>query len=284
MLMNKPTGPETQHEVQRLLGRCMLRLQQYERLMKVVLAHHELAGPVDTLDAQRSSRVEKLSDKSLGQLVKTLFESYAVPDGFERELLPESSTPTDRISFAISQRVTMKPERLAGVRNAVEELVKVRNDLVHHLIEQFELWTDDGCAAAINHLVATYDRIDKHYEELEAWARGMDSARSMMVQFMQSDAVREMLESGIAPDGSFDWPTTGIVSVLHEATKLLAVQGWTPLESAKAWVKSNHPEQTPEKYGCRSWPQVLHESSLFDLTYRVDAEGRKLGWFKERSR
>lgn len=36
---------DLQREVQRLLGRCMLRLQQYERLLKAIVAHHELAGP-----------------------------------------------------------------------------------------------------------------------------------------------------------------------------------------------------------------------------------------------
>lgn len=282
--MKKPTGPLTQHEVQRLLGRCMLRLQQYERLMKALLAHHEISGTVDKLEAHRSSRVEKRSDKTLGHLVKALFETYLVPDGFERELLPESSTSTEQVSFAFSHRVTMEPERLAEVRNAVEELVKVRNDLVHHLIAQFDLWTDDGCTAAISHLTATYDRIDKHYGELEAWAKQMDTARSAMAQIMQSDAFRDMLVNAIAPDGSFDWPATGIVSVLRESTKRLAVEGWTSLASAQTWVHANHPDQTPERYGCRSWPQVLNESRLFDLTYRADAEGRKLGWFRERSR
>lgn len=48
----------------------MLRIQQYERLLKVMLAHHELAGPVETLEAQRSERMGKLADKSLGTLVK----------------------------------------------------------------------------------------------------------------------------------------------------------------------------------------------------------------------
>lgn len=59
--------------------------------------------------------MEKASDKTLGTLVKWLFDSYAVPDGFERELLPEDKVPTDRISMAISDRMTMAPERLAEV-------------------------------------------------------------------------------------------------------------------------------------------------------------------------
>jgi hypothetical protein len=284
MLTNTPTGPQAQREVQRLLGRCMLQLQQYERLLKAVLAHHELAGTVDTLEAQRSSRVEKLSDKTLGHLVKALFESHVVPDGFERELLPTQSTPTDQASFAFSFRITMPPARWADMREALEALVNVRNDLVHHFIAQFDLHTDEGCVAAIAHLTATGDRIDKHHREFEDWAKDTDAARSTAAQILQSDAFREVFVNGIAPDGSFDWPSTGIVSALRESSKLLAMDGWTSLASATAWIQSHHPEQVPQKYGCRSWPQVLQESNLFDLTYRVDADGKKIGWFKERSR
>ncbi len=96
--MTDDPRPELQRNVQRLLGRCMLRLQQYERLMKALLAHYELTGPLDTLEAQRAARIEKLSDKSLGILVKALFETYAVVEGTERELLPDDKEPTDRIS------------------------------------------------------------------------------------------------------------------------------------------------------------------------------------------
>jgi len=53
----------------------MLPLQQYERLMKTLLVHHELAGPAHTLEAQRAANLEKFSEKTLGTLVKALFES-----------------------------------------------------------------------------------------------------------------------------------------------------------------------------------------------------------------
>ena len=32
----------SQREVQRLLGRCLLRLQQYEHLIKAIVAHHDI--------------------------------------------------------------------------------------------------------------------------------------------------------------------------------------------------------------------------------------------------
>ncbi|MBL0719729.1 OST-HTH/LOTUS domain-containing protein [Piscinibacter sp. Jin2] len=251
--------------------------------MKTLLAHHELAGPVDTLEAQRASRVDKLADKSLGTLVKALFESYAVVDDCERDLLPEGKTPTDRVAMAFSQRMVMAPERLAQARAAVEDLVAMRNQLVHHLIDRFDLWSDDGCAAAARHLEACYERIDQHFGELAGWARSMDEARALMASFTQSDAFRELVVNGIAPDGSFEWPVSGIVGVLRKAEQHLSEGGWTRLDRAREWMASTHPEQTPQKYGCRAWPQVLSESRQFDLEYRVGEDGRKLAWYRARA-
>lgn len=274
--------PQPQHEVQRLLGRCLLRLQQYERLMKAMLAHHELAGPVDTLEAQRASRVEKLSDKSLGTLVKALFESYAVADGYERELLPADKAPTDRVSMAFRFRMTMAPDRLAQTRAAIEDLVAMRNELVHHLIERFDLWSDDGCVAAVEHLEGCYARVDRHFDELAGWARSMDEAQGMMASFAQSDAFHDMLVNGIAPDGGVEWFASGIVRVLREAAQRLSEHGWTRLDQAREWMASAHPDQTPAKYGCRTWKQVLSESRLFDLEYRLSVDGHRVAWYRER--
>lgn len=276
-------NPETQHVVQRLLGRCMLRIQQYERLMKAMLAHHELAGPVDSLELQRSERVERLSDKSLGTLVKALFESYVVQDGFEKDLLPEARTPTDRISMAFSFRMSMEQGRWTETKQAIEELVSLRNDLVHHFIERFDVWSDTGCAEAIGHLEASYQRIDRHYCELVEWANNMEAAREGMAALAQTPAFHDMFVNGIAPDGSFDWPHSGIVRVLREAAVKFAVDRWTSLEQARSWLAEAHADQIPQKYGCRTWPQVLTESRQFRLEYRLDCDGLKRAWYQARS-
>lgn len=273
-------NPEMQHVVQRLLGRCMLRIQQYESLLKVMLAHHELAGPVDTLEVQRSERLGKLADKSLGTLVKSLFESYLVPDGFEKDLLPDGKTSADRISLAIAFRVSMEQRRWEETKKAIEDLVALRNDLVHHLIERFDVWTEEGCATAIAHLEASYQRIDLHYCELVEWAKSMDSAREDMVALSQTAVFHDLLVNGIAPDGSFEWSTTGIVRVLREAASRFQVEGWTSLDRARSWMSEAYPDQTPQKYRCRTWPQVLSESRQFLLEYRFGNDGAKQAWYR----
>ena len=116
-------GPENQRDVQRLLGRCMLRIQQYENALKTLLAHHEASGTVEEIKAQPAIRSEKLSGQTLGQLANLLFESFVVPEGFESDLQPEGKTPTDRVLFAHSVRMTLEPDQWQETKAAVQQLV-----------------------------------------------------------------------------------------------------------------------------------------------------------------
>lgn len=277
------TGPEIQRDVQRLMGRCLIRIQQYEQLLKAVLAHHEIAGAVETLHAQPALRAEELSDKTLGTLVNQMFESFVVPEGFERDLLPDDKTPTDRASFAHSFRMAMPPEHWAQTKAAVKELVSARNELVHHFLSRFNLWDEQGCMDAMAHLQELYMRIDAHYQELRAWMVGMENARQAAASFMQSEVFLDLLFNGINPDGSFEWRDTGIVRALREEVRALAGEDWVAFDIVKARMLERHADQTPQKYRCSSWQQVLTESCEFDLTYRRDSDtGPKTAWVRLR--
>jgi hypothetical protein len=63
--MNDQELQAQQRDVQRLPGRCLLRLQQYERLMKAVIAHYDLSGPAHTLEKIRAARLGDASTKTL---------------------------------------------------------------------------------------------------------------------------------------------------------------------------------------------------------------------------
>lgn len=277
--MTLSSSPELQLDVQRLLGRCMLRIQQYERLMKAILTHHEVSGAIHQIAAHQASRTKRFADKSLGTLVKSLFESYVIDEGTEPRVDKEPTVLENQPSISVKFQIQMTKERRTQTMEGIDAMVLLRNDLVHHLIERFDVWTDDGCTLASDHLRHCYDTIDRHFLELNQWAELMNKTRALSASFAQSDAFHDMLISGIAPDGSFTWPDTGIVRVLREAFSNLAVDGWTELESAKAWITRNHSDQTPEKYRCRTWPQVLSESREFNLQYRRADDGKKNAWY-----
>lgn len=260
----------------------MLSLQQYERLLKAILSDRLLTGAIDTLESQRVARAEAIRGKTLGQLAKELFESYVVPDGFEAAEATTEAAPVDRISMSIRFGISMESDRWRQTKAAVEDLVQTRNELVHHFIERFDLWTEEGCAGAVRYLNDCHERIGGHYAELRQWAGTHDEAKRALAALVQLPEFHDLIVNGIAPYGHFEWPNTGMVRALREALTAVGADGWARLDRARKWLALNHPEQSPEKYRCRTWPQVLNDSGLFQLEYRLGEDGRKLAWFKER--
>lgn len=271
-----------QREVERLLGRCLLRLQQYEQLMKAIVAHHDTSGPAHELNTIRAARIDDVSTKTLGTLVGELFGSYVVTEDADTAADATANEPEDVIFLAMRMRLILSSEDYVRTQSDLRELVLLRNNLVHHFINQHDLRSTDGRGTAREALVAACSRIDQHFEQLRGWAKNMAEVRLVAAEFMQSDALREWLINGIDPDGTVNWPAAGIVRVLHEAANALAMDGWTPVAAAGRWIAERTPDQRPDKYGCASWRQVLHESRLFEMRYR-DVDGQRAAWYRVRS-
>lgn len=271
-----------QREVQRLLGRCLLRIQQYERLIKAIVAHHEICGPVWSLDAIRSARIADASTKSLGLLVGKLVGSYLVHGSGRDTDLPDPDSG-EVATVRMQLRLEMGAEDFERTHADLKDLVRLRNDLVHHFIDQNDIWTVLGCARAKQALLTAYSRIGHHFEQLRSWAENMEQARQLAAEFVQSEVFRDLVINGISPDGSVDWPGSGIVRLLREAMSELSVDGWTSIASAERFIQARDPEQLPVKYGCRTLKQVVHQSRLFELQYREQG-GRREAHFKDRAR
>jgi uncharacterized protein with GYD domain len=236
-----------QREVQRMLGRCLLRLQQYEQLMKAIVAHHEISASGSPLESNQAERIADAANKTLGTLVGALLGTY-VTSGDQDEVA-EPDAPDNIISFKMKMSLRMSAEDFDKTQNDLKELVLLRNNLVHHFMQ------------------------------LRGWAEHMDQARRLAAEFAQSDAFRDLVINGIAPDGSVDWPAAGIVRALREAANQLAVDEWTPVTTAGRWIAERYPDQLPAKYGCSSWRQVVHESRLFELRYR-EVNGQRAAWYR----
>lgn len=275
---------DKQHEVQRRLGRCLLRLQQYEALMKAVVALHDLSGTQSTLASVPAQRSAEISTTNLGKVAERLFKSVIVPDGFsESDTADAALASGTEVGVRSVVRIQMSRGDYEKARQGVKDLVDLRNTLVHHLLELFDVWTEQGCVDAVDYLSTAYTRVDEQMLQLRQWVEGMDHAKQLAAQVLNSPAFVNLFENGIAPDGQVLWAASGIVSCLREAAETLQVDGWTPLEAAIRYAAQHHPTQTPERYNCRSWAQAIHESKLFDLRHMREAEAAKVAWYRERA-
>lgn len=263
--------PEQQREVQRLLGRCMLRLQQYERLLKAMVVNQQLAGPVPELESIRANRVASVASQTLGQLMNQLLGNYLVIEGAvcaAPELASESA-----FSMSMSVQLSLSATEHQRLREDLKALVQLRNTLVHHFLERHDLWSLTGCQQACAALTEANALVDRHLEQLKGWAKGMDEARSKLADFVNSEAAHDLIVDGLAPNGQVLWPDAGCVRALRAAAKALAADGWTSVSAAGKWIAQQHPGQSPRRYGCSSWRHVIHESHLFE-TQRLEIDGR----------
>lgn len=168
----------------------------------------------------------------------------------------------------------LREEDFANAEADLKDLVQLRNNLVHHFIEVHDPWTAEGCRRAQEALAADYDRIDQSYAWLREWAKDMEQARQQLQDLAQSAAFRDLVVDGITSDGSVVWPSSGVVRALVEAAERLAVEGWADVSEAGRWIAEQYPHQTPARYGCKSWRQVVHQSRMFDLQYRGTGDTR----------
>ena len=275
--------PDLQRIVQRKLGRCLLRLQQYERLLKVIVAHGELSGPADRLHTIREQTIACAQKKTMGTLVGMLTESFlTLPPPNEEESQTENDAG-DQTWFSYRYQLEMPAEHYEATKVALKELVDLRNELVHHFLERFDLWSESGCQAANGFLEESYETINRHYLNLQCWVKSMDEARAEMVSFMQSQAFRDVFIDGIREDGSIYWPGSGICRCFREAETKLAEGGWTRLEAAIRWMGSAYPEQTPKRYGCSRWRHALHESRQFEIRKSKADNERTAVWYRSKA-
>lgn len=164
----------------------------------------------------------------------------------------------------------------------MRELVVLRNNLVHHLIQQHDLRTMEGCKSALNFLHESESRIEREVEQVQVWVVDIKQGLDEYIEHLQSKEFEAWLIDGIAPDGSVDWDRAGIVRELLKAAGELSSDGWAPLDAAAYWIAHRCPEQQPARYGCRSWPEVIDRSRRFELRYR-EIEGKRVACYRPRN-
>lgn len=284
---------EVQREVQRKLGRCMIRIQQFELLMKAMLSSMAAEGTVEQLELALKKTAADVNGKSLGNLLTNyFFADYLVNADSVREKLDpaeevEPSSPeaaavdAGRPYFKYRFQIQMEPDDLEREKAALIKFRNLRNDIVHHLLDKFNLGEALSCQAALAYLDESYEAIDEHFIRLKGWASSMNTIREASIAFMRSNAYLDFLVNGINPDGTVDWPASGVVKALRAAEAACAINGWTLLDSAIAWLRTDHADQTPAKYQCKTWKQVLERSKQFEIRAATDSvSNRGQTWFR----
>ena len=119
MTLSDPELAAERDAVEHLYGRCLLRLQAHELLMKSIVAGHELSAPMTRIEAVQAERAAETARKTMGQLLGEMLGSFLVPDGKEDLLEARGDAP----SVAIKYQIAFPPEDFARIEAEHRELV-----------------------------------------------------------------------------------------------------------------------------------------------------------------
>lgn len=189
---------DLQHVVQRKLGRCLIRLQQYEIQLKAILVHQKVAGATkEQVEAHRAGRTQGFATQTLGNLVAQLTSSYIAVEGSPTAIdeLPKNAL-SDGVYFRSSFRMEMNSADYTTTVTKLKELVGLRNRLVHHFLAEFDIWSVEGCQSASAFLDDNYKHIDEEFQRLRSWAESADQVRASAAAFVASDEFWRLYEEG----------------------------------------------------------------------------------------
>jgi len=113
-------------------------------------------------------RVDDAFTTTLGTLVGRLFGSSVVTEGTGTAADAAANEPEDVANFAMRVQLSLSAEHYVRTQSELKELVLLRNNLVHHFIDQHDLWSTDGFLTARDALVAAYERTTSISNRFEA--------------------------------------------------------------------------------------------------------------------
>ncbi len=226
-------------------------------------------GSPEQLQAVLARQQADARDKTLGTLIRKFTDRHLICE------TPKNATQLNDTGVAgqcadvawLSMRfnISMSRDLYVETIEGLAALVDMRNDLVHHLVERFDVSSESGCQAASNYLDDCYNKIDGHWEDLNGWINSLAQTQALASEFFHSKSFEDAVLHGINPDGTVCWGRSTIVECLRNAEEACKIDGWTSLDAAIEFISKANRDQTPSRYGCKTWRKVLRKSGLFEI-------------------
>lgn len=251
----------TINEVQRKIGRNLLLIQKIEYLLKYIVLHSKISGHPSQLNDIKKNRHEKLSKMSMGQVLSQYLD-HINPLMENNQENPNYEGDSVHVSYEID--FNFSKEQFEKKENLLSDILKERNDLVHHLILDLNESSIKSCIDIENKLDEQKNRLLPELKQLQTMIQVMEKARNRF---------KENLESGFFEKGFYydNLLFNGMLLILELAK--VSIQndksdGWISLGFAGIHVRNIMPEEVDklkDKYGYKTLKPLIQNTKMFEL-------------------
>ena len=159
-------------------GRCLLNMNKFEMILKVVLPTLRISGIPAELAGQIERERQVLGNQTLGYLITQFCERTTAED--KPEVDEESFTgPHISISYGFD-------EEFGGWLNErLTQLLKLRNELVHGFHGRFDTHSEASCQEAIIYLAEALHFIRESLRTLHSLLESFKSSQQAMAEIVE---------------------------------------------------------------------------------------------------
>ncbi len=153
-------------------------------MLKHIIPRSSIEGNVKTLKANHESAVSSISQQTMGNLVKRFVDNVCKEEGFAEE---DEAYKPELFSFKFT--ISMDEESYRSKKEALECVVKERNDLIHHMLSKFDQNSTQSCLALAARLDEQYSLIKNEYEYLRNMILNFHEVSKLALQEIEKEFI-----------------------------------------------------------------------------------------------
>jgi hypothetical protein len=246
-------------EVFQKIGRNLVNFQKIELMLKHLIANGQVSGYMSEFQKNHEMKVADTRKKTLGALVGEFVETTFQSTNVSPEPTAERIEPCISFSFSVEADADFYESK----KRELKLLVNDRNDLIHHLLPQFNSESLESCLEIRDYLDQQRERLIPEYEYLKSVIESLEEIKKAHAAFISSDEGEKAFELGFLQQSSI------VQLLLNISVQKPRPDGWTFLSVAIQQIRQILPgemEQLEKRWGYRTLPDLMVASEYFDLT------------------
>ncbi len=254
-------------EVQRKIGRNLLLLQKMEHLLKYLVLYSKISGPIDQLiDIQKQNK-DKLQTQSMGLVLSQYLEQIKTTSNQDMEDVNKKGN-SSQILIEIDYKLTNYTDKEFDEKKSIlNKILEERNDLVHHMILNFDESSIDSCREIEIKLDEQRDCLLPELKDLRSKVKILDEVRQ---KFLESGRLKRGLQDHYYLDTIENFPL--IIELANISLEKHRSDGWTSLGLAGRLIRQNIPnevEKLKEKYTSKTLKSLISKTMIFEIKEEI---------------
>lgn len=263
---HKETLQESVNEVLRKIGRNVILYQEFEYLLKFIVANGSLAGYASDLERRKAQQAEKISKQTMGQLIGCYIE-HVNPDYEGYQFTPEEIRGRFHSFFFQYECGFVYYE---SEKEALARIVSERNALIHNLLPCFDTSSAESCEKLGKKLDDQSENIRNEIKELKDIINAFLEMKKQISTFLGSEKGKKEFKLICLQQSKL------VVMLGDIAERTVRPDGWALMDDAARLLKQYAPEEIAllkEKYGHGSLKILILATEIFDVREEVTKKG-----------